>query len=150
MRFFAVASLFSLGAALPATGAPASDANSLVAARADVSAVEVRAPTPAQDVKQAGRLAARGYLYIDETVAWPADQHVGGGLDASYRVTKVASGRYEFQYWVSGPKNGHSYEFIVSSGGTELDRRSKDPQNGSTAFELPQVGSNFRIVINAI
>ncbi|KAF6839001.1 hypothetical protein CMUS01_04410 [Colletotrichum musicola] len=140
MRFFAVASLFSLAAALPTTGAPASDANTLVAARADVSS----------DAKQADHLAARGYLFIDETVTWPADQHVGGGLDASYRVTKLASGKYEFRYWVSGPKNGHSFEFIVSSGGAELDRRSKNPQTGSTDFELDQVGSNFRIVINAI
>ncbi|KAJ0107020.1 hypothetical protein J7T55_006898 [Diaporthe amygdali] len=137
MRFFAVAGLLSLAAALP-TADPSQQDNS-VARRGDAldHVLAVRADN-----------SNVGFNPFDQTYSWPDTSVTGGGISAQFRATNLNNGNYSFQFWSSAPLNGGNLSYRVSYGGKELAKVVLSPGQ-TTTVTVPKTGDNFNIYIDA-
>lgn len=137
MRFFAIATLFSLAVALPAA-APAQQDTS-VARRGD-----------AVDLTLAARddLSTRqvGMNPLDQTLPWPETTVTGGGQSAQFQATNLNNGNYEFTLWTSAPLNAGNLRFRISYGGKTLAEKVLPPV-GKDTVTVKKTGDNFNMWI---
>ncbi|KAL1871093.1 hypothetical protein Daus18300_004838 [Diaporthe australafricana] len=137
MRFFAIATLFSLAAALPAA-APAEQDTSVARRRDDLGlGLATRADLSERQV---------GMNPIDVTLAWPATSVTGGGQSAQFQATNLGDGNYEFTLWTSAPLNAGNLSFRISYGGVTLAKKILPPV-GKDTVTVPKTGTNFNMWI---
>lgn len=137
MRFFAIATLFSLAVALPAA-APAEQDTS-VARRGD----DLGLSLAARDDLSARQVGMNPY---DQTFSWPATTVTGGGQSAQFQATNLNNGNYEFTLWTSGPLNGGDLRFRISYGGVALAVKVLPPV-GKDTVTVKKTGDNFNMWI---
>lgn len=137
MRFFAIATLFSLAAALPAV-APAQEETS-VARRGDDLGLSLAAR---DDLSQ----RQVGMNPIDQTLPWPETSVTGGGQAAQFQATNLGNGKYEFTLWTSAPLNAGDLRFRISYGGKTLAEKVLPPV-GKDTVTVPKTGDNFNMWI---
>lgn len=137
MRFFAVATLFTLAAALPAVAPTQQDTS--VARRGDELGLNLAAR---DDLSQ----RQIGMNPIDQTLPWPATTVTGGGQSAQFQATNLGNGNYEFTLWTSAPLNGGNLRFRISNGGQTLAEKVLPPA-GKDTVTVPKTGDNFNIWI---
>ncbi|OHF00857.1 hypothetical protein CORC01_03931 [Colletotrichum orchidophilum] len=137
MRFFALASLVAVAAALPAALAPAEQSTDLTSRSESFTA-------PAIVLERAA-----GGNPVDLTYSWPADTISWIGLDVQFQATNLGNGKYSFEFWNSGPANGGSWNFRVSNAGNTLGQKDVAPASHAT-IEVQQTGSNFNIYIQSV
>ncbi|KAG6355166.1 hypothetical protein INS49_004247 [Diaporthe citri] len=137
MRFFAVATLFSLAAALPSL-APAQQDTS-VARRGDDLSLNLAAR---DDLSQ----RQAGLIPFDQTLPWPETSVTGGGQDAQFQATNLGNGKYEFTLWASAPENVGNLKFRISYGGKTLAEKVL-PHAGKDTVTVTKTGDNFNMWI---
>lgn len=138
MRFFAIAALFSLAAALPAV-APAQQDTS-VARRGDDLGLNLAAR---DDLS----LRQVGMNPIDQTLPWPETSVTGGGQAAQFEATNLGNGNYKFTLWTSAPANAGNLRFRISYGGETLAEKVLPPAGGKDTVTVPKTGDNFNMWI---
>lgn len=137
MRFFAVATLFSLAAALPAV-APAQQDTS-VARREDDLSLNLAARDDLS-MRQVGMNP------LDQTLPWPETTVTGGGQAAQFQATNLNNGNYEFTLWTSAPLNAGNLRFRISYGGKTLAEKVLPPV-GKDTVTVKKTGDNFNMWI---
>ncbi|KAH7110248.1 hypothetical protein EDB81DRAFT_927233 [Dactylonectria macrodidyma] len=133
MRFFALASLLAVAAALPAALSPAEQSSEL-AIREDA------APVAAAD-----ELTRRYFNPVDQTSAWPATSLKYANLVVSWEVTNLGNGNYQFHLWATGGNTN----FRISNAGVTLASKTLQART-NTVITVKKTGSNFNIYATSL
>lgn len=137
MRFFAIATLFSLAVTLPA--ATPAEQDTSVARRGEDLGLDIAAR---DDLSQ----RQVGMNPIDVTLPWPATSVTGGGQDAQFEATNLGNSNYQFTLWTSAPLNAGNLSFRISYGGVTLAKKVLPPV-GKDTVTVPKTGDNFNMWI---
>ncbi|KAM5346173.1 hypothetical protein ACJ41O_009178 [Fusarium nematophilum] len=132
MRFFALASLLAVAAALPAALSPAEQSS-------DLAIREEAAPVAAAD-----ELTRRYFNPVDKTSDWPATSLQYANLSTSWEVTNLGNGNYQFHLWATEKSN-----FRISNAGVTLASKTLEART-NTVITVKKTGSNFNMYVTSV
>ncbi|GKT84472.1 hypothetical protein CT0861_02430 [Colletotrichum tofieldiae] len=146
MRAFAILSLLSLAAALPASVSPITESESLNIVEREVGSVAVRASSE-QSSQDASVLVARA-LY-DRTTEWPATSVDFTTISFQVTATNLNNGKYRLDWWNTDPANSRrDIKLTVNSGsGARLYDLVTSPRTRGSV-EISKATSSFRVIFD--
>ncbi|KAL0942039.1 uncharacterized protein CTRU02_204802 [Colletotrichum truncatum] len=146
MRVFALLSLVSLAASLPASVNLVDQGAAISVLEREVGPVEIRAPVE-EPLHGSSALVARA-LY-DQTVAWPETSVDLGNLSFQVSVTNLNNGKYRINWWNSDARNSQrkiKLTFNSGSGARLYDVVTSTQTRGSA--EVTKTDSTFRVIFD--
>ncbi|KZL87565.1 hypothetical protein CI238_01488 [Colletotrichum incanum] len=146
MRAFAILSLLSLAAALPASVSPIAEGESLNIIEREVGSIAAR--PPAEKSSQDGPVLVARALY-DQTTEWPASSVDLATISFQVRVTNLNNGKYRFEWWNTDPANSRrNIKLTVNSGsGARLYDLVTSPRTRGSV-EISKATSSFRVLFD--
>ncbi|WYZ35557.1 hypothetical protein EsH8_X_000204 [Colletotrichum jinshuiense] len=146
MRAFALLSLLSLAAALPASVNPITQDEALSVVEREVGSIAVRAPIE-QSSQDAPVLVARAFF--DRTVDWPETSIALGVISFQVRVTNLNNGKYQLEWFNTDPANSkRNIKLTFNSGsGERLYDVVTSPLTRGTV-EVTKTTSSFRAIFD--